>query len=239
MPPLLVLQPAVPLNYSARYVVAVRGLKSRANKQLLLQPSPAFAGILAGDKRAQSGASNGEKVHSAVPTARSLQFQNSILPLFPDRGADLQLAWSFVTGSSSSLIGDALTVRDGALRAGQQAPASAVQRPPQVDPPPHDGYTPKRSAGCATAAGATELGKLKPGSTSSVKITVQGVKRTFLVHIPYHQNASTAVPLLVDFHGWGGSGASVSGAHGFNELSDSLSPGFVVAYPDGMSDNGR
>ncbi len=58
-----------------------------------------------------------------------------------------------------------------------------------------------------------------------------GIKRTYRIHAPPSYDGTKPVPLLLVFHGLGGSGREMEVATGFNELSDRR--GFLVVYPDG------
>lgn len=62
------------------------------------------------------------------------------------------------------------------------------------------------------------------------ELVVDGVTRTFAVHMPAGRAPATPVPLVLAFHGGGGAGRSMVGLTGFNRLSDR--DGFIVAYPD-------
>jgi polyhydroxybutyrate depolymerase len=76
------------------------------------------------------------------------------------------------------------------------------------------------SAGCAKAA---------PDDTTE-SIAVNGVHRTYVLHVPEHVTGS--VPLILAFHGHGGDGAQQARLTGFDALADRY--GFIVAYPDGI-----
>lgn len=64
-------------------------------------------------------------------------------------------------------------------------------------------------------------------------ITWDGLKRTYLSHIPPSWNSTTRMPLVIVLHGAGGTGEGmVKLTRGrFNALADR--EGFVVVYPDG------
>ncbi len=66
----------------------------------------------------------------------------------------------------------------------------------------------------------------------SGSIVVDGIKRTFLYHIP--KNTATPPPLIIALHGGGGSGESMINLTkgGFNTLSEEY--GFIVVYPDAI-----
>jgi polyhydroxybutyrate depolymerase len=58
------------------------------------------------------------------------------------------------------------------------------------------------------------------------------LQRTYLLHVPASYDGSAAVPLVLVFHGSGGSDASIFRWSGFNALADQA--GFLVCYPDGI-----
>jgi polyhydroxybutyrate depolymerase len=59
-----------------------------------------------------------------------------------------------------------------------------------------------------------------------------GRQRTYHVHLPPGAQAGAPRPLVLVFHGRGGTGAGAARLYGFNQLADAR--GFVVAYPDGV-----
>jgi polyhydroxybutyrate depolymerase len=75
-------------------------------------------------------------------------------------------------------------------------------------------------AGCANPARAD----------TSESITVNGVRRTFDLHVP--PRLTGRVPLILSFHGHGGQGKGQARLTGMNALSDRY--GFIIAYPDGI-----
>lgn len=80
------------------------------------------------------------------------------------------------------------------------------------------------SAGCASSA--------MPAGDTSRTVQVGTVSRTYVLHVPPAYGGAQAVPLVLDFHGIGGTGMS--------ELSGSPYParldpgGVVMAFPDGL-----
>jgi polyhydroxybutyrate depolymerase len=67
---------------------------------------------------------------------------------------------------------------------------------------------------------------------SQGSITVDGLARTYWLHLPPARTSVGPLPLVLAFHGAGGQGPSMAGLTGFNALADQH--GFVVAYPDGI-----
>jgi polyhydroxybutyrate depolymerase len=62
-------------------------------------------------------------------------------------------------------------------------------------------------------------------------VTVDGVDRSYRLHVPPGLDSGSAVPLLVALHGGGGSGGQFASASGFDAVADR--EGFVVVYPNG------
>jgi len=65
------------------------------------------------------------------------------------------------------------------------------------------------------------------------EISVGGVTRTYLLHVPMSIPAGRAMPLLLVFHGGGGHDYNMPRFTGFDELAESR--GFLVAYPDSVN----
>lgn len=82
------------------------------------------------------------------------------------------------------------------------------------------------------------LGAMVP-TTSTVEgttdeaVEIAGVERHYQLHIPPSYRASTAMPLVVSFHGLGGSGAQQERMTSLSSKGDE--EGFIVAYPDGVN----
>jgi polyhydroxybutyrate depolymerase len=70
-----------------------------------------------------------------------------------------------------------------------------------------------------------------PAGDTSQTITVGGVQRTYVLHVPAQLKPSP--PLILAFHGHFGTGAGQARLSGFDALADRY--GFVVAYPDGIN----
>jgi polyhydroxybutyrate depolymerase len=62
-------------------------------------------------------------------------------------------------------------------------------------------------------------------------VEVDGLTRSYLVHVPPGYDAGKATPVVLIFHGVSGTGAVMAGACGLNTKADSA--GFVAVYPDG------
>lgn len=106
------MRPALILEEGARYIVALRNLSDQSGNEI--EPSPAFAALLAGDTEGDEALED-----------RQARF-DEIFGLLEDEGidtAELDLAWDFVTASSESLHGPMLEMRRLALEAiGENGP---------------------------------------------------------------------------------------------------------------------
>ena len=84
-------------------------------------------------------------------------------------------------------------------------------------------------AGSARAA-------LGPGDTA-LTLTVGSLTRTYGVHVPPGYDGSVAVPLVIDLHGYSGTGAIQAGLSGMPAIADAN--GFIAAFPDGYGPLGQ
>ncbi|WP_437526362.1 PHB depolymerase family esterase [Sorangium sp. So ce726] len=73
---------------------------------------------------------------------------------------------------------------------------------------------------------------LKPGDTT-VKITVDGLERSFLVHAPPGYDGVTRAPIVFDFHGLSGNSNQQKNLSGWDDVADA--EGFLAVYPQGVS----
>jgi len=71
-----------------------------------------------------------------------------------------------------------------------------------------------------------------PAGDTSVTLLVGSVSRSYVLHIPSTYDGKRAVPLIVDFHGIGGSGWSEWAASPYPAVTDP--DGVVIAFPDGL-----
>lgn len=98
---------------------------------------------------------------------------------------------------------------------------------PVTGPPSPDGGGGDRGSPPVTCPSAV----LPPGDTSHT-VQVGAVSRTYVLHVPAAYDGKNPVPLVVDFHGIGGTGSS--------ELASSPYParldpeGVIMAFPDGL-----
>jgi len=81
------------------------------------------------------------------------------------------------------------------------------------------------SQGCSREQ--IEVGRRLVGS-----IDVAGVKREYILDVPDVVRPGAPAPLLLDFHGFGHSGAGVWNVSAFRDLS--ARAGFITVYPEGL-----
>ena len=82
----------------------------------------------------------------------------------------------------------------------------------------------------AAAAAITPAATLQQND-SLRKLTVNGLERTYLVHIPSGINTGVSVPLVFVFHGFAENAYFIQQASGFNDIADIGH--FIVVYPNG------
>jgi len=88
-----------------------------------------------------------------------------------------------------------------------------------------DAVAPRPSAGCARDQIAT-------GRQLLEHLDVGGVRRDYILDVPDSVRPQTPAPLLLDFHGFGHSGAGVWSVSGFRDLATTT--GFITVYPEGL-----
>ena len=69
----------------------------------------------------------------------------------------------------------------------------------------------------------------------SDSITVDGIERSFILHMPSGNNTSVKIPLVICLHGGGGQGKGMDRLTSFNDVADKYV--FAVVYPDGIKKN--
>lgn len=84
----------------------------------------------------------------------------------------------------------------------------------------------------ATTTTTCPAAKLASGDQNKT-ITVKGVSRKYILHVPSGYTGKTPVPLLVDYHPIGGSAAGQSGGTTYKSKVDA--DGGISVYPDGMT----
>jgi polyhydroxybutyrate depolymerase len=78
---------------------------------------------------------------------------------------------------------------------------------------------------------ATPAPTLQPNEITRT-VTVDGVERSYLLHIPPGVDAIHPLPVVFAFHGAGEQPATMQLATGFNEIADNNH--FVLVYPEGL-----
>jgi polyhydroxybutyrate depolymerase len=68
--------------------------------------------------------------------------------------------------------------------------------------------------------------------STSYSLTVDGLKRTYRLFVPDELKDSSSVPLVLVFHGGGGTGWGTERLTGFSDLAEKEL--FIVAYPNGV-----
>jgi polyhydroxybutyrate depolymerase len=71
-----------------------------------------------------------------------------------------------------------------------------------------------------------------PARNTSVTLEVGSLSRSYVLHIPQAYDGRKPVPLVLDFHGVGGSGTSELSSSPYPAVTDP--EGVVMAFPDGM-----
>jgi polyhydroxybutyrate depolymerase len=138
------------------------------------------------------------------------------------------------------LLGLCLLAQDGGHVAGQPAwPAARAPVAADTATPapawPNDGAVdvPVPSAGCGQAP-PTAPGTSAQGSVAVAPATDEGATtRTYWVHVPPGYAASRPTPLVLVFHGGGGTALGTERSSGFSSLADQH--GFLVVYPQGLA----
>lgn len=76
----------------------------------------------------------------------------------------------------------------------------------------------------------THVSRCFPSRNQS-PLTVDGIKRSYRVHVPVGYDPNEAAPLVLSFHGWGGTAAGDERYLGLSTTADAH--GFFAVYPQG------
>lgn len=79
------------------------------------------------------------------------------------------------------------------------------------------------------------VGELSEAGTYTFSLSVGGVPRYYMIHLPSQYNKSEPAPLMVAMHGGGGSMLVQSRDKIYGLISKSNKEGFVVVFPNGYS----
>lgn len=82
----------------------------------------------------------------------------------------------------------------------------------------------------------TAAATIPPGDSERT-LTVDGMERSYFLHVPANLAADQPIPLVLAFHGYTGTGETMEIATGFDGLADTF--GFLVAYPNGTGPVGE
>ncbi len=103
---------------------------------------------------------------------------------------------------------------------------------------PVTGHRPGAADGGLDDAGMNDAGAtvcpslvVPPGDTTH-SVSVSGTMRSYVLHVPPTYDGTRPMPLVVDFHGVGGSGVSEAGSSPYPGRLDA--EGVVMAFPDGL-----
>ena len=90
------------------------------------------------------------------------------------------------------------------------------------------------SGGKTAAGGSAQCPSTSTLKTGDNKATLQfgGRSRSYVVYVPSSVKSGTAVPLIFDFHGHGGSSTQEESSSGWKKKADQV--GFIMVYPDGV-----
>ena len=133
---------------------------------------------------------------------------------------------------------------------GSDAPPSTDDVvPPMPDSTPDSApdEEPSTAGAPAPAEGMSEMGPMPPPAPAAcpmssltpgdhdLELDHDGEGREFKVHVPASYDGMSAVPLVLDFHGWTSSATAQTGASGWIEKADA--EGFIVVHPQGIDDS--
>lgn len=109
-------------------------------------------------------------------------------------------------------------------------PTPASTAAPSSDVAPTAGSTAVVVAPSVTGSSGCSA-PVQPSGRQDLVITSGDRQRTIHLLVPVAYDGTTPVPLVVDYHGHGGSGRNAERQHGFDPLADEDT--VVMAYPDG------
>ena len=126
---------------------------------------------------------------------------------------------------------------DYTLYTTQHTPSESLQRP-NIARPRVTGSFDRDVVLCRFAAESADgedlkfatATRLSPGR-HTVNITVEGWARSYLVHVPPHTDSAASLPVVIMFHGGGGSAEDARRATGWDRKADR--EGFLAVFPEG------
>jgi len=84
-------------------------------------------------------------------------------------------------------------------------------------------------------SGCQKRSSSRNSTESTHSMRVDGITRTYTVHIPQGYTGNHSVPLVIALHGGGGSSQKMANLTAFNSVSDTY--GFIVVYPEGIENH--
>jgi polyhydroxybutyrate depolymerase len=85
-----------------------------------------------------------------------------------------------------------------------------------------------------TASATCGANTLSPGE-QTINISFGGSNRSYILHTPTGYTGTTAVPLVIDIHGFTSSASGQRGVSGYQAKADRA--GFIVAWPQGLNNS--
>ena len=120
-------------------------------------------------------------------------------------------------------------------------PTSSTTIPPEQSS--SSVVTPPQSSADVVASSASDepitvncSGKTAKAGDQNMSVTVDGKKRTFIMHVPSAYKGDKPVPLVVDYHPIGGSGSQQESGTTYKAQTDP--EGVISLYPDGTAKGG-
>lgn len=89
------------------------------------------------------------------------------------------------------------------------------------------------ACGLVLAGGCGALVDRRPEPESSVSFTLDGLERSYTVHLPPGHRVDVPTPVLLALHGGGGSASQFEASSGLDEVADER--GFIVVYGQGTT----
>ena len=189
------------------------------------------SGTAAGGTRAGAGESAGGRSGSAGGTA------NGALGGGPTAGAGAPSSAGSGAGGSGNPASAGTSSNAGASSGGAALGGAGG---PSASGGAASGNGGSSFAGSGGGAGANggsgpdtscAASTLKSGD-ENLSLDVGGTSRTYVLHVPASYGGSARVPLVLDFHGLGGSGAQEQSSSGYQQIADK--EGFLIAFPNGI-----
>jgi polyhydroxybutyrate depolymerase len=89
--------------------------------------------------------------------------------------------------------------------------------------------------GGSSSSGSSPTSSGTPGFDVNPSLTSGGVSRSYILHIPANFDANALYPLVIVYHGGGGTPQKIIAVTGFSTIADN--EGFLVAYPAGIDNH--